>query len=62
MFLSDSAAIVMGGRFTQISDGLYITTATVEDSGTYLCQASNVAGTVENQGSLTVLGSSRFEC
>ncbi|WAR31029.1 DSCAM-like protein [Mya arenaria] len=51
----DSAAVIMGGRFTQIPDGLYITSVQVEDSGTYLCQASNMAGTVENQGTLTVL-------
>ncbi|XP_052790482.1 cell adhesion molecule DSCAM-like [Mya arenaria] len=54
-WFKDSAAVIMGGRFTQIPDGLYITSVQVEDSGTYLCQASNMAGTVENQGTLTVL-------
>ncbi|XP_052221507.1 cell adhesion molecule DSCAM-like isoform X2 [Dreissena polymorpha] len=51
----DSAALVMGGRFTQIPDGLYITSVQVSDSGTYTCQASNVAGDVENSGTLEVL-------
>lgn len=54
--MTDSAAIQMGGRFTQLPDGLYITSVQVEDSGTYLCQATNMAGTVENQGTLDVLG------
>ena len=46
----------MGDRFTQLYTGLYITSVTVEDSGRYLCHASNMAGSVENEGTLEVLG------
>ncbi|XP_053381258.1 hemicentin-1-like isoform X2 [Mercenaria mercenaria] len=51
----DSAAITMGDRFTQLHNGLYITSVRVEDSGTYLCHASNMAGDTENEGTLEVL-------
>ncbi|KAL4218918.1 hypothetical protein ACF0H5_021505 [Mactra antiquata] len=59
---SYSAAINMeqNVRFTQLHDGLYITSVQIEDTGSYLCQATNVAGTVENLGSLQVLVKPHF--
>jgi len=50
----------MSGKFTQIPDGLYITSVDVEDSGSYMCQATNMAGSVENQGTLDVLGTMHY--
>lgn len=46
----------MGDKFTQLHNGLYITAVDVEDSGTYLCHAANLAGYTENTGTLEVLG------
>lgn len=46
----------MGGRYTQLEDGLYITSVEPEDSGIYVCEARNMAGSVESNGSLSIQG------
>lgn len=56
----DSAAIIMQDRFTQLNNGLYITSVEVEDAGTYLCHASNLAGHTESTGTLEVLVKPHF--
>ena len=55
---TDGAALVMGGRYTQLEDGLYITSVEPEDSGIYVCEARNMAGSVESNGSLSIQGES----
>ena len=46
----------MMGRYTQLQDGLYITSVKPEDTGSYVCVAENVAGTVESEGTLSIHG------
>ena len=46
----------MTGRFTQLQDGLYITSVQPEDTGSYVCEAKNVAGSVESEGTLSIQG------
>ena len=46
----------MTGRFTQLQDGLYITSVRPEDTGSYVCEAKNVAGSVESEGTLSIQG------
>ena len=53
---ADDAALRMGGRFTQIPDGLYITSVETSDAGTYICEARNIAGSVESSGTLSIQG------
>ena len=53
---ADDAALLMGGRFTQIPDGLYITSVETSDAGTYICEARNIAGSVESSGTLSIQG------
>ena len=52
----DGAALTMTGRYTQLQDGLYITSVQPDDTGSYVCVAENVAGSVESEGTLSIHG------
>ena len=41
---------------TQLQDGLYITSVQLEDTGCYVCEAKNGAGSVESGGTLSIQG------
>ena len=56
--IADGAALMMGGRFTKIQNGLYITSVQQSDAGNYICSASNHAGSVESNGTLSIQGES----
>ena len=41
---------------TQLRDGLYITSVQPEDTGSYVCEAKNEAGSVESESTLSIQG------
>ena len=45
---------------TQLQEGLYITSVQLEDIGSYVCEAENVAGSVECEGTLSIQGIKAF--
>ncbi|GAB1607434.1 hemicentin-1-like [Argonauta hians] len=54
---ADNQPIPFGDRFVHLaSGGIFITGATIEDQGTYICTAQNQFGLVDSSASLTITG------
>lgn len=57
-WIKDGRPLPADSRWTKRITGLSISDLRVEDSGTYICEVTNIFGSAEVTGTLTVIGES----